>query len=285
MFKNLKRLTIGALGLALVGGVLFGNNLIPYAQTAFNNVRASAQDSVSVPFQIDAAKGQLAKIGPEIKNMVHQIAKEQVQINRLKNDLKLQESRLEKSYDEMMTLRSHIESGDKFYVATNGKAYNSSRVEEDLRHRFTIYQTAEKTKDKQTEVLKLRHNALKSAITKLDEAKSQQRELEVQIEHLVARNRMNEVVETASKINIDNSQLSKTREMLDDLDARISADEEVLNIAPKYYGQIPVDSVIANEDTNILDDMDAYFNQGSEDSVKNETDSKDLLGDDELVLN
>ena len=92
MFKNLKRLTVGALGVAMVGGLLFGSNLVPYAQTAFNNLRTTAQSSVSVPFQIDAAKGQLAKIGPEIKNMVHLIAKEQVQVNRLKNDLKLQES-------------------------------------------------------------------------------------------------------------------------------------------------------------------------------------------------
>ena len=282
MFKNLKRLTVGALGVALVGGLLFGSNMIPYAQTAFSKVRSTAQDSVSVPFQIDAAKGQLAKIGPEIKNMVHQIAKEQVQINRLKNDLKLQENRLEASYDEMMTLRSHIESGDKFYVATNGKAYNSSRVEEDLRHRFKIYQTAEKTKEKQSEVLSIRQKALKSAVAKLDEAKSQQRELEVQIEHLIARNRMNEVVETASQINIDNSQLAKTREMLDNLDARISADEEVLNIAPKYYGQIPVNVDSIDDDSDILNDMDAYFGDDSEGSVSTE----DLeISDDELVLN
>ena len=284
MFKNLKRLTVGALGVALVGGLLFGSNLIPYAQTAFSNVRATAQDSVSVPFQIDAAKGQLAKIGPEIKNMVHQIAKEQVQINRLKNDLKLQENRLEASYDEMMTLRSHIESGDKFYVATNGKAYNSSRVEEDLRHRFKIYQTAEKTKEKQSEVLSIRQKALKAAVAKLDEAKSQQRELEVQIEHLVARNRMNEVVETASQINIDNSQLAKTREMLDNLDARISADEEVLNIAPKYYGQIPVNVDSLDDDSDILSDMDDYFGGDAEGSVSTE-DLEDLSSDDELVLN
>lgn len=284
MFKNLKRLTVGALGVALVGGLLFGSNLIPYAQTAFSNVRATAQDSVSVPFQIDAAKGQLAKIGPEIKNMVHQIAKEQVQINRLKNDLKLQENRLEASYDEMMTLRSHIESGDKFYVATNGKAYNSSRVEEDLRHRFKIYQTAEKTKEKQSEVLSIRQKALKAAVAKLDEAKSQQRELEVQIEHLVARNRMNEVVETASQINIDNSQLAKTREMLDNLDARISADEEVLNIAPKYYGQIPVNLDSVDDDSDILSDMDDYFGDDAEGSVSTE-DLEDLSSDDELVLN
>ena len=44
---------------------------------------------------------------------------------------------------------------------------------------------------------------------KLGEAKSQQRELELQIENLTARNRMNEVIATATQIKLDNSQLSK----------------------------------------------------------------------------
>ncbi len=271
-----KKLTLGTLGLLLVGGLLFGSNLFPYAQTAYDNVRTAAQDQVSVDFQLDAAKNQLNKIGPEIKAMVHKIAKEQVQIDRLATDLDQQSKRLEASYDEMMTLRSHVESGEKFYVATNGKAYSSSRVEEDLRHRFKLYQTAEKTKEKQTQILTLREDAIGSAIAKLDEAKSQQRELEVQIEHLTARNRMNEVIGTASNINIDNSQLAKAREMLDSLDARISADEEVLNIAPKYYGQIPVSADSITADSDILSDMDAYFSKDS---------NSDDVDEDDLVLN
>lgn len=277
MRKTLKKVTLGGLGFLLIGGLLFGSNLVPYMQTAANNVRQAAQEHVPVEFQIETAKGQLAKIGPEIKNMVHQIAKEQVQINRLKTDLEQQESRLEASYDEMMTLRSHVESGKKFYTATNGKAYNSSRVKEDLSHRFKLYQTAEKTKEKQAEILTLREKALNAAVAKLDQAKSQQRELEVQIENLIARNRMNEVVETASQINIDNSQLAKTREMLDNLDARISADEEVLNIAPKYYGQIPVNSDSITADSDVLNDMDAYFSKKAAE--------KKVDTDDDLVLN
>ena len=277
MFKKLKRLTLGGLGLALIGGLVFGSNLIPYGQTALNNVRQAAEDHIPVEMKIQTAQTQLAKIGPEIKNMVHQIAKEQVQINRLKADLEQQETRLEASYDEMMTLRSHVESGDKFYVALNGKSYNSSRVKEDLSHRFKIYQTAEKTKEKQGEILTLREKALDAAVAKLDEAKSQQRELEVEIENLIARNRMNEVIGTARKINIDNSQLAKTRDMLDDLDARISADEQVLNIAPKYYGQIPVGADSITADSDVLDDMDAYFTKKAAE--------KQVETDDDLVLN
>ena len=105
----------------------------------------------------------------------------------------------------------------------------------------------------------------------------------MQIENLVARHRMNEVVATATQINIDNSQLAKTRSMLDDIDARISADEEYLNIAPKYFGQIPVspDSVISESD--IMDEMDAYFDGKSDD--ESDDNSAIELNDDDLASN
>lgn len=259
-----KKITLGVLGLALVAGLLFGGNLVPYGQTAIQKIRRGVNNSVDVDFQLDAAKNQLEKIGPQIVGMVHEIAKEKVQIKRIAADLDRQDEMLETSYDKMMTLRGHLESSDEYYVATNNKKYTRSRVEEDLRHRFTLHKTAEATRNKQQEILKIRRDSLESALSKLDTAKAQQRELEVQIESLTARNRMNEVIASASKLNIDSSQISKTRQMLDEIDARISAKEEVLNIAPEYYGgQIPVGEEL-QDSSNILDDLDTYFQKPSD---------------------
>jgi chromosome segregation ATPase len=269
-------------GLSIVGGLLLGSNAIPYVQTAFNNIRSTAHDSVPVAFQLDAAKSQLKKIDPEIKDMVWQIAKEKAQVKKLGTQVEQQNAQLKRQYDEMMTLREHVGSGEKFYVGTNGKAYTNERVQEDLRHRFTMYQTAEKTREKSKEILNLRQASLDSALAQLDEAKQQQRELEIQIENLQARHRMNEVVATASQINIDNSQLSKTREMIEDIDARLSTQEEMLNLIPKYTGQIPVDADQSVSPGNILDDMDAYFNQSSPKSNDQNDQATEV---DDLVFN
>lgn len=271
-----KKVSLGVLGLLLIAGLLFGGKLIPYGQTAYQKITDAANDSVPVEFQLDAAKNQLKRIGPEIKNMVHQVAKETVQIKKLAADLERQEDMLVQSKEEMMTLREHLESSDEYFVATNSQRYNRNRVEQDLRHRFTLYQTHEATMNKQREILRIRQESLQSALAKLDEAKAQQRELEVKIENLNARNRMNEVIATASQINIDNSELAKTRQMLEDIDARISAKEEVLNIAPKYYGQIPVNPDTASPDTDILDDMDAYFQKSKDDDSDDDLDNFDL---------
>lgn len=271
-----KKITYGTAGVLLVGALLYGSNTLGYIETAFNKVRNRAHDAVPISFQLDAAKGQLSKIDPEIKDMVWQIAKEKAQVKKLGAQISQQSVELEKQYNEMMALKQHVSSGEKFYVATNGKAYTSDRVKEDLSHRFKMYQTAEKTAEKSKEILRLRESSLDSAMAKLEEAKSQKRELEVQVENLAARQKMNEVVITASQINIDNSQLAKARQMLENIDARLSAEEEMLNLIPKYTGQIPVSENETESAVDVVEAIDAYFEK-SQDSDEEAKKSGDEL--------
>lgn len=273
----LKKFAYGSAAVLILGTLMYGSNTLGYLQTAFGKVRSKANDAIPVSFQIDAAKEQLAKIDPEIKDMVWQIAKEKTQVKKLSSQIAQQESELKRQRTEILALREHFSSGEKMYVATNGKAYTNDRVKEDLAHRFKMFQTGEKTTEKSKEILKHRESALDSAISKLDEAKAQKRELEVQIENLAARQKMNEVVVTASQINIDNSQLSKARQMLESIDARLSAEEEMLNLIPKYTGQIPVSQPEVESTSDILEAMDTYFNKS--------TDSEEAESEDDLVRN
>ena len=264
-----KKLTLGVVGVVLVGGLLFGSRIVPYAKTAYEKVRATAQDTVPISFQIDAAKEQLKKIDPEIKDMVWQIAKEKAQIKRLNSEMVVQEESMSKRYDEMITLREHLETGGEYYVATNGKSYTNSRVKEDLAHRFSVYKTAEKTFDKSKQIQDLREQALETALVKLEQAQSIQRELQVQIENLNARQRMVDVAKTASNINIDDSQLARTQSMIDEISAKIDTEEEMLNLAPRYFGQIPVSQDEIISDRDVLKEMDAYFNKSDSNEVVN----------------
>ncbi len=255
----LKKLTLVGLGALLFGGLVFGNRLVPYAQTAWHKVRDKAHQSVPVSFQIDSARQQMEKIDPEIKDMVWKIAREKAEIKRLDRDLESQTASLDKKYSEMMALRSHLSGGDEVYVATNGKSYTSTRVEEDLRHRFSVYKTSEQTRDKTQQILDLRRKALDSALTKLEQAQSLQRELEIQVENLTARQRMVDVAKSASSINIDDSHLARTQMLIDEINAQLDTEEEMLELAPQYLGEIPVSADSDANDGNISESIDAYF--------------------------
>ena len=275
----MKKLILGVVGVVMVAGLLFGGNFIPYAQTAYDKASRSIEQQVPISFQIDAAKKQLENIGPEIDDMNLQIAKEKVSIKKLESSIERQEDTLEKSRREMMTLRSHVDSGDEFYVAANSKAYTTTRVKEELRTRLSIHKTAVATMDKDQKVLELREKALDAALERLAEARSQKTELALQIEHLTAQNRMNEVVKTASKLDqFDNSQLARTRSMIEDISARLETEQEMLSMMPTNYGQIPVSSDSSIADTDVLDDMDAFFNKrDAKNADKKENSGEELV--------
>lgn len=257
-----KRIIYVGLGLALAGVLLFGSRAWPYAQTAIKKVRDAAQQSVPISMQIETARNQLKKIEPEIKNMVWQVAQEKASIKRLEREVEAQSAALAKRQDEILALRAHLESGDEVYVASNGRSYTSARVEEDLRNRFNMYRTAEQTRDKTLQILELRQKSMEAAITKLETAQVLQRELETQIENLTARHRMLDVAKSTSNINLDNSQLSRTRQLIDEISASMDAEEEMLELAPKYFGEIPVEEV-PTATGDIREEIDSYFGAGA----------------------
>ena len=253
-----KKLTIAAAAVLLIGGLLFGRNLFPYARTAFQNVRQSVQDSIPVEAQIDAARQQLEQIGPEIKQMRYEIAKEKVAVSKLEDQLIAQKSDLDSQYSKMMALRDHLESGDSYFVS-KGNSYNNDRVRSDLEYRFKNYKTAEATVEKLDRILELRIQGLVAAEAKLDETISQQRELEVQIENLAARQQMVEVAKTASRFSFDSSELSRTRQMIEDIGTRIDVETEMMNLTPESTGTIPMDDEPAEFDGDIVQEIDNYF--------------------------
>lgn len=262
----LKKIALIGVGAVLFGALLFGGRMMPYAKTAINKARDAAQNSVPLGFQIDAARDQLKKIKPEINDMVFQIAKERAEMKRLEREVGHQNELLAKQQAEILSLRGHLNTGEEVYVATNGKAYSNARVEEDLRHRFSVFQTAKQTVEKSQQVLELRQKSLDSAMVKLEQAQAAQRELEVQIENLTARQRMVDVAKTASTLNFSDSQLSRTQKMIDEISGRIDAEEEMLELAPKYLGEIPVSPSIKSSG-NIVKEIDEYFGNSDMNTV------------------
>ncbi len=273
----MKKLILGAIGVAVLSGFIFGGNMIPYAQTAYEKAATAVESKVPVSFQIDAAKKQLERIGPEINHMNQEIAKEIVDIKKLANSIKRQQAALEKSEGDMISLRSHLDSGDKFYVAANSRAYSTDDVKRDLRQRLTSHKTGVATLEKDQKVIELRKKSLDAAIERVQQAEVQKTELSLQIEHLTAQHRMNEVVKTASKLDqLDDSQLSRTRSMVEDISARLDAEQEMMSMMPTHFGSIPVGEA-ADSGTDILDEIDAFFDKQDAKESKKEVDSKEFV--------
>jgi hypothetical protein len=82
------------------------------------------------------------------------------------------------------------------------------------------------------------------------------RQLEIEVENLQARLTMVQVAQTAGSLTINDSGLSQTRQLLDDIATRIDVAEKVSDSEGLMQGSIPLDETAPSD---ILDQISNYF--------------------------
>jgi hypothetical protein len=87
------------------------------------------------------------------------------------------------------------------------------------------------------------------------------KQLEIEVEDLQARYTMVEVAQTESKLNLDDSALSQTRQVLDDIRTRIDVAERLVTSEGALEGTIPLDE---EAPVDLIDQITDYFGEGRE---------------------
>lgn len=261
-----KALLVGG-AIVLLLGLFFGRDACSYLSTSAGWVKDTVKSNVPIEFQIERARQMIKDLDPEIKRNMHLIAKEEVEIDKLGQQVDRQENALAKAKGDILRLKQDLETGDSaFYYAS--RRYTEDQVRTDLANRFDRYQVNEATFEKNRKILDIRQQKLETARQGLEEMLAAKRELEVNVENLEAELEMLKVAKTASDFNIDNSQLSRTKELIDEIRTRIEVEGKLVGEI-QSAGEIPLDDESAAADEDITDRVSKYFgDNGSESYVK-----------------
>ena len=256
----LKKGLIVGLGLLLLAGLFFGRS---YVSTIWDEGAQMVREAEPIEFQLKRARNLLKEIDPEIRRAMHVTAKAEIEVEQLRDDLTGGEEALADAKSDMMKLKDFYDSGETyFYVGT--RSYNRDQVKRDLKNRFAKFQTKEATVDKLQKILNAREKGLDAAHEKLAEMKNAKNQLEIEIENLDAQLKLVRVNETASRVNFDDSKLSQTKELVQDIRTRIDIQEKFLNADTDFDNLIPLDAE-DSDDVNISDEIADYFGDGRAD--------------------
>ncbi|MGE0761579.1 MAG: hypothetical protein AB7O38_31495 [Pirellulaceae bacterium] len=211
---------------------------------------------------------------PEIEKNMHLIAREETEVAKLERQVTKAEEQLAKDRHDIQRLKTDLDRGSEVFVYA-GRNYSSKQVKEDLINRFDQFRTKEATTDSLHKILTARQQSLLAAREKLEGMLAAKRQLEVDVENLEARVKMVEVAQTTSDFNFDDSQLSRTKELISEISDRIEVAERLVNADNKLRDRIPLDEVSPSE-RNITDEITNYFGEGRaelEAFVKNDRES------------
>lgn len=251
-----KGLMVGGAALLLLG-LLFGTNAFSYFTTFVGGIRQTVHDSVPVDFEIKRARQMIKDLDPEIRRNMHLIAKEDVEVGNLREQLAVAETKLDKSKSDIERLNTDLKRGDSTFVYC-GKAYTAKQVENDLANRFSQFKVKEQTIDKLRQILTARERGLTAGREKLKAMQAAKQQMEIDVENLEARLEMVKVAEATSDFNFDDSRMSRTKELVKDIGARIDVAEKLVNADSSYPGEINLDEP---ENTNITEQVTEYFNK------------------------
>ena len=242
----LKRVFIIGGGVLLVLVLLFGKSTISYIRTSAGYISDAAQESVPIEFQIDRARGMIKDLVPEVRKNMHVIAKEEVEVQRLDEQIAQTETRLAKEKEHLLRLKTDLASGKSNFTYA-GRSYTADEVKTDLANRFERYKTGEATLASLKQILNARQRSLEAARQKLEGMLAAKRQLQVEVENLEARLQMVAAAQTTSNYQFDDSRLGQVKELIAKLRTRLDVAEKLVNAETKYQGEIPLERHYARE--------------------------------------
>jgi len=240
----LKKGAIVGVAVLVLLGLLFGREGASYVKTSLGWVQQGVRDSVPVEFEIGRARQMIKDLDPEIHKNMHLIAKEEVEVQRLCDQLTKAETQLTKNRSDIERLNADLKRGDSTFVYC-GKSYTSKQVETDLARRFEQFKVKESTLDKLRQVLAARERGLEAGRDKLKAMQAAKSQLEVDVANLDARLEMVKVAQSTSDFNFDDSRLARTKDLVTDIGARIDVAEKLVNADTSSVGEIDLDEEIS----------------------------------------
>lgn len=256
----LKKLLIGTAIAAGGTGLVMGTSALSYMRMGVASVRQGIKDRIPVEVEIQRAREMISQLKPEIVENLRVIKNEEVEVEKLASELDNNHHLLAKAKKDILKLKDFLESGSSHFVSSR-RSYTCDEVRDDLANKFKNFQTQEATIGKLEKVLEAREKNLGAARQKLDAMLAAKRQLEVDVENLQARLTMVQVAETTSKLVVNDSQLSQTRKLLDEIGSKIDVAERMIHCEGLIDGGIQVDDELTSS-KDLVGQITEYFGAG-----------------------
>jgi chromosome segregation ATPase len=252
----------------LITSLVFGRDVVSYVKTLGSSARSAIKAEVPIEFEIQRARDMVENLVPDIRQCMHVIAEEEVNVEHLQREISRSDGELAKQKEEILALRRDLGLGKQTYQFAS-RTYTANEVKRDLASRFERFKTAEATLAGKRQILSAREKSVAAAREKLENMLGDKRDLEVQIENLDARMKTLQAARTATSVQLDNSQLARAKKLIGELNKQLDVAQRVLDAEGKFTGLIPVDTTPqAPEDLSAQ--IDEYFGTGAQPASKRE---------------
>lgn len=247
-----------SIGLVLLGlttvGVVFGKDVFSYLRTFRDVASEEVRENFSIQFELERARGMVLDLMPEIRQKMVAVAEDEVAVKHSNEDLVEAEQELDEQKSTLLKLRAELASPSGAFKVGIRPA-TGEELKEELKRRFSRFQTSEATLVVKRDIAATRMEALRNSRAQFQDLVNAARDLDAQIEQMEARIRHQEV--SAPQIEIDDSQLARCENLIDDIKRRLDVADQLM------AAQVPLEDFLfasyVDAETDIGQEIDDYF--------------------------
>jgi hypothetical protein len=233
----------------------FGPATWSYLSTATRLATGKLKSNVPLEFELERAKTMISDMIPDVRQNMLLIAQEEVGVEELRRQIARGETDLTKERATLVNLRTSL-SADKDSVKVGSRDTGKVDAKEELTRRFGRYQVAESTLASQRQLLDARQAALEAAKAKLASMLNAKRDFEVQAENLQARLKTQQSRSIANSIEVNDTQVSRCQNLLNDVRARLEVADRLFNCEGDL---LAMTSATTPSSEGIDEQIDSYF--------------------------
>jgi chromosome segregation ATPase len=207
--------------------------------------------------QIKEQREVLAGLDDEIRKILHQVARREVDVANLKRHIKETEERQKDNKEKILALRERVKA-DKSLVAAGANPV-PQRQERELARLVNAYKRCEAELKSHQDKLEAYNEAVDAAHEELVAYQNERRDLEkelVELEAALARVRAEEV---KAKIPFDKTKLAAVRQATTKIRERIEVRAKSLELEGRYLGNGEKVNVPETKNVDVLAEVDELF--------------------------
>lgn len=221
---TLRRLIVA--GAVAAGVYTVGDDAVSYVSTATRLAGDQVNDHVPIAFELERAKTMIDSLVPDIKRNMIVIAQEEVAVDEVREEAARDEQSIVRQRETLLKLRDDAGDGR---LQIGSRTASQQEVKDDLQRRLAHLKLSEATLQAKYDLLKNRETSLVAARQKLEKMLHARRDLEAQVENLHARLRTFQSSAVASTVELDDTQVAKCQQLVDELRVRLRVSERLVS--------------------------------------------------------
>lgn len=250
MFKLIKWGVIAVVATAVVGSLAFGRHAGSYLHTAAQSFRDGVSDSIPVEFELERAENLIEDIEPQLEEALTELAQAHVDLDRAKEGAQRLEVAIARQEIQLRDVMETSGTATASFEMTTAERLRNVR----LARTFDSYRANKRAYGQKIELIARQELAVEAAEKNVAEVRLEKRRLEEQIEHLRIEMRQLEAVKASSRtIELDDTALSRARQVLDQIENRIEVQRRLLE------SEAVLETPRHEEHRDVVGEMRAYF--------------------------